>query len=152
MRTVSLTKSGARLALLCLLPAQLTAQALGAGVVAGRVHTRLGAEEPRAAARVRVSIVGSTLSAVTNGEGRFIVAGVPAGDRRVRVQLLGYVTAEVPVRVTAGDTARLDVTLEPGAQLLAALNVAARANDPGGSCPDRAIRAHRHADVLHRHL
>ena len=129
MRTVSFTKSGARLALLWLLPTQLAAQSIEAGVVAGRVRTRLGAEEPRVAARARVSIVGSTLSAVTNGEGRFLVARVPAGDRMVRVQLLGYLTADVPIRVIDGDTARLDVILEPGAQMLAALNIAARASE-----------------------
>src|SRR5215213_9077921 len=116
MRIDSLIKSGAWVALLWLAPAPLAAQALETGVVAGQVRTRLGAEEPRAA-RARVSIVGSVLSATTNGEGRFVVARVPAGDRVVRVQLLGYVTAEVPVRVAAGDTARIDVTLEPGAQL-----------------------------------
>ena len=121
--------SGARLLLLSLLPAQLAAQTLETGAVAGRVRTRLGAEEPRDAARARVSIVGSALSATANGEGRFLVARVPAGERVVRVQLLGYVTAELPVRVAAGDTTRIEVTLAPSAQLLAALEVAARATE-----------------------
>jgi hypothetical protein len=129
MRTVSFTKSRARLALLWLVPAQLAAQAPETGVVAGRVRTRLGGEEPRVAAGARVSIVGSALSAATNGDGRFLMTRVPTGERTVRVQLLGYLTESVPVRVTVGDTARIDVTLEPGAQLLAALNVAARANE-----------------------
>ena len=129
MRTVTFTKSGAHLALLCLVPAQLAAQRLETGVVAGRVRTRLGAEEPSDAARARVSIVGSTLSAVANGQGRFLIARVPAGERVVRVQLLGFVTAEVPVRVAEGDTTRVEVTLAPGAQLLAALDVAARATE-----------------------
>ena len=129
MRTVSFTKSGACIALLWLVPAQLAAQTLETGVVTGRVRTRLGTGEPSVAAGARVSIAGSALAAVTNRDGRFLVPRVPAGDRVVRVQLLGYLTREIPVRVAEGDTARIDVTLEPGAQLLAALNVAARATE-----------------------
>jgi TonB-dependent receptor-like protein len=54
---------------------------------------------------------------------------VPAGSFTLRVRLLGYRTAERAIRVRAGDTLRVDVTLLPEAQLLAPVRTDARAAD-----------------------
>jgi TonB-linked SusC/RagA family outer membrane protein len=53
----------------------------------------------------QVSVVGTTLRAVANAEGRYTIRSVPAGSHTVRVQLLGYTPKEQQVAVTAGGTA-----------------------------------------------
>ncbi|MGH7460976.1 MAG: TonB-dependent receptor plug domain-containing protein, partial [Longimicrobiales bacterium] len=74
----------------------------GPGIVAGQV-VRAGTTSPLVGAQVVV--VGSQLGALTNAEGRYIIRGVPAGNRTVRMQLMGYSAVDQAVTVTAGGTA-----------------------------------------------
>ena len=104
------------------------------GVVAGRVTARADSGSGVAAAvpivGAMVLTAGGTVAATTtDAGGRYVLAPVPAGTRTVRVRLLGYRTAERAVRVPAGDTVRLDVTLEPEAQQLAGVRTSARPAD-----------------------
>jgi hypothetical protein len=127
---VTLIRLGARGILFSLGPAVLAAQGPATGAVSGRVMIRAdsGAAAKPAPAAI-VSIVGTPLGTSTSENGRFVIERVPAGAITLRVRLLGYVTAERPVRVRAGDTTRVEVTLVPGAQLLTAVRTDARSAD-----------------------
>src|SRR5262245_37703594 len=56
------------------------------GIVAGRVTE---AETGAAIAGAAVTIIGTTLGAVTGEDGRFVIARVAGGTQRVRVTVLG---------------------------------------------------------------
>lgn len=91
---------------LVLLPAAVHAQQRGsiAGqVVDGSTNTPL--------VGVHVGVGGTTLGAVTNQEGRYVVTQVPAGTHELRISLLGYKSLNQTVSVTAGATATADVML-----------------------------------------
>jgi outer membrane receptor protein involved in Fe transport len=50
-------------------------------------------------------------SAVTNGNGDYILAFLPPGDYRVRFELQGFQTIETTVKVNAAQTQRVDATM-----------------------------------------
>jgi TonB-linked SusC/RagA family outer membrane protein len=76
--------------------------------ISGRV-TAEGTQQPLSDSRVYV--VGTTLIATTNAEGRYTIRGVPAGAAQVRVIRVGYQEQKKPVTLTAGQTATIDFTL-----------------------------------------
>jgi hypothetical protein len=78
------------------------------GVIAGIVIS--GDSVPLEAARVRV--LGSDLVSQTGADGRFTIAGVPAGRRTVEVTSIGYRAARQAVVVEPGDTSLLRFVLE----------------------------------------
>ena len=51
-----------------------------------------------------VWLVGTTLGAATDLDGRFAIEGVPVGEHEVRASYVGFEAAEVRVRVAAGGT------------------------------------------------
>jgi TonB-linked SusC/RagA family outer membrane protein len=63
-------------------------------------------------ADARVIVVGTSLFATTNGEGRYALRGVPAGTANLRVLRVGYAEIRRPVTVVAGETATLDLALQ----------------------------------------
>ena len=68
--------------------------------------------EPVAGARVAV---GDERKASTDGEGRFTLCGLPAGQSVVRARTIFHTEREVPVELVPGDTARLTVALHRSA-------------------------------------
>jgi outer membrane receptor protein involved in Fe transport len=75
------------------------------GRVRGRVtNSASGAPVPGA----QVFIAGDRQGGLTGSDGTYLIAGVPAGARTVRVRALGYQVVEKPVTVLAGGTASLD--------------------------------------------
>ena len=76
--------------------------------VAGRV-TEAGAGQP--ISDVQVFIIGTTLGAVTNQDGRYTIRAVPAGTYQVRAVRIGYVESKRPLTVVAGQMATLDFAL-----------------------------------------
>lgn len=109
----------ALLALLTLAAAPLSAQA---GRVAGRVVNPQG--EPVVAAQV--SVQGTALRTSTDVQGRYTLAGVPAGTHTVVASALGYSSKTVTgVNVAAGATATLDLSLATNTLQLEALTVTA---------------------------
>ena len=112
-----------------ILAASLTAR-LGAqtGVIAGRVlvHADTGAPLPAPASSVAVA---GLPTATTGLDGTFMMVNVPIGYVTVRVRFAGYREIQRTVRVTGGDTARLEIILRTDAQLLAAVRTDARAAD-----------------------
>jgi hypothetical protein len=52
--------------------------------------------------------VGTQLGGLANAEGRYLILNVPAGTHTVRMERIGYASAEQRVTVTAGQAARVD--------------------------------------------
>jgi TonB-dependent starch-binding outer membrane protein SusC len=87
-------------------PPDLVAQATG--TVQGRV-VEAATQRPLQAAQV--SIPGTGLGTLTNAAGNFLVTGVPAGERRVRVQIIGYTQMEQSVTVPANGAVTVNFEL-----------------------------------------
>jgi TonB-linked SusC/RagA family outer membrane protein len=75
------------------------------GTVQGRV-VDASSREPLPS--VQVSIPGTQRGTLTDREGNFRIAGVPAGQREVRVELIGYTSINRPVTVTADGTVTVE--------------------------------------------
>ena len=95
-------------ALALLLGSAAPSWAQATGTIRGAVTSANGM---RPLAGAQVSIPGTGLGTLTNASGQFLLINVPAGRHTVRVQMLGYGTAETPVSVTAGETATASVQL-----------------------------------------
>ena len=126
---MSFVRLGALGVLIGLAPALVAAQGPATGVVAGRVTVRADTGAATPAAGAAVTVIGSAISATVDTDGRFVLDRVLAGPLTVRVRLLGHRIAERSVLVPAGDTVRVDVTLEPDAQLLSAVRTVAKSPD-----------------------
>jgi Ca-activated chloride channel family protein len=88
-------------------PIELTAST--AGVIRGRVtDARSGNPLPGAV----VSVEGGHRTALTDGQGRFVLSGLTPGSHRVSVRYLGYAVATRDLTVTAADTMDAVVALE----------------------------------------
>jgi len=100
-------KAGAFLCVLLglLVSATLNAQA---GTISGQVVTE---RTSNPLANVQVAVVGTTLGALSDSEGRFTIAGVESGEHEVRAQRIGYRAVTRTVSVTEGETATVDFTL-----------------------------------------
>jgi TonB-dependent receptor len=82
----------------------------GYGRVAGRVvQTETGAGLTGA----QVVVSGTSIGAVTDDNGRYLLPRVPAGSQTVEATFLGRSTGSVPVNVSEGQTAIADFSLEP---------------------------------------
>lgn len=83
----------------------------------GTIYGRVGdAATGRPLAGATVQTVPSFARALTTDEGRFVLVGVPAGERTVRVELLGYHPVELErVQVRGGRSTELRVELQSAA-------------------------------------
>lgn len=91
-------------------PAPILAQT---GVIAG-VVSRQDSGDPIGQARVRVLLPagGSVAEVLSNAEGGFRIAGVPAGSYTIRVEAVGFESTDRDgVQVSSGDTVRLTFEL-----------------------------------------
>jgi iron complex outermembrane receptor protein len=85
------------------------------GQVTGSVTSSEGA---RPLSGASVSVAGTSLRAVTGADGRYTLAGVPAGTQRLTATTLGHAPTTLAVTVAAGQTATLNFTLSPTAVAL----------------------------------
>ena len=90
------------------LPAAAQAQATRT-TISGRV-TATGTSEPLGEGRVM--LVGTSIAATTNSDGRYTLRGVPTGTVEVRVIRVGYTEQKKSITVPAGGTATLDFQME----------------------------------------
>ena len=81
------------------------ASAQSSATVSGRV-TDVGSKAPLVGARV--AVIGTSLVTATNADGRYRIAGVPAGAQTVRVYLIGYKAGSRAMSPTAGGSETLD--------------------------------------------
>jgi TonB-linked SusC/RagA family outer membrane protein len=72
---------------------------------------------------VQVSVVGTTLGAVTDAQGRYRLAAVPAGTVRLRARRIGYASEDRTVTLTDGQSATVDFSLGVAALALDAMVV-----------------------------
>ena len=80
-------------------------------------------------------VEGTVLQAVSDGEGRFQLAGVPVGTQTVVVRFLGRQTVRAPVTVVSGQTVTLDIELRDAFVLEESVTVTA------GPIGDGEVRA-----------
>ncbi len=97
--------------LFCSLP--LHAQSFGA--IRGRV---VDSATNQGLTNVSVQVVGTQYGIATRVDGTFDLTRVPAGAQRLRARRIGYHSSEVPVTVTAGGTATVEITMLPQASVL----------------------------------
>jgi TonB-dependent starch-binding outer membrane protein SusC len=113
------------------------AVALGALLLAPRLQAQQGEVTGRVTdkasgqglANAQVSIVGTTLRALTAQDGRYRLINVPAGPATVRVAFIGYGTATQAVTVSPGAPAEVNLALVPAAVGLEAVVVTATGNE-----------------------
>jgi TonB-dependent starch-binding outer membrane protein SusC len=101
-----LSRLSALLVALAALPASLFAQ--GGGTITGRVT---GADTGQPIASATVTVEGASLRAVTDGQGRYTIRSVPAGNYTVSASTLGRESARRTTTVAADQTVTLDFTL-----------------------------------------
>jgi TonB-linked SusC/RagA family outer membrane protein len=99
---------GLPLAAFLLIAGPSQAEAQEPGVVEGTV---VSAETGEPLPGVQVSIVDTGLGSLTDDMGDFRISNVPAGEHRVRFQMIGYASRTEPVTVQAGEIATVDLDL-----------------------------------------
>lgn len=121
------------LAMFLLLAMAVPAAAQSVGTIRGTVSS-----EGRPISGAQITVADTRLGTITNSAGEFLIVGVPAGPRTIRVQMLGYERAEQGVTVSDGATAEVNFQLSPTAISLEELVVtgtaaAVRAREVGNS-------------------
>jgi TonB-dependent receptor len=83
---------------------------LAQGILTGMVSDSVG-KDILVGANILLS--GTALGGVSDREGKYRVTAIPEGSYRVRVSYIGYRTKETAVRITAGQTSVLNISLGP---------------------------------------
>jgi len=78
------------------------------GTIRGRV-TDVATTRPISSAQVMIP--GTTVGALTDERGMYLLLNVPAGQVTVQATALGYATVEQQINITAGETATVDFAL-----------------------------------------
>src|ERR1700744_4916204 len=117
--------------LVALLFASLTGRAQSSQVVRG-VVTDKTSEKPLAG--VSVTIPGTSLGAITDESGRYVLPAVPLGRHAIAFGSAGYHQITIPeVLVTAGHEVVLDAALEQRLVTLNTLTITARSTKKGAA-------------------
>ena len=112
---------------LILLPSLALAQ--GEGTITGKV-TRLDDNSPLPSVSVTVRTPQTSVTTVTGPDGQFTLRRVPEGPQTVTFRWLGYRPTEVQTTVQAGETATVNVGLQPLPVALTELVVSAPSRAP----------------------
>src|SRR5262245_49604355 len=103
----------------------LTAQTIPTGRVVGRV---IDATSGQGITDAGVSIVGTTMGTHSGVDGRFQIAGIPAGTVTIQVRRIGYAPKEVTgLLLAGGQTLEQNISLSAAAAQVAATVVTASA-------------------------
>jgi TonB-linked SusC/RagA family outer membrane protein len=116
---------GALVVALCLAAGVVQAQGQ-TGAITGAVTDRV-TNTPLSS--VRVSVLGTNRAAVTNQQGRYTLAGLPAGTYQVQATIIGYAATTNAATVAAGQAANVDFGLRPAAVSLDAVTVTTPAGE-----------------------
>jgi TonB-linked SusC/RagA family outer membrane protein len=117
------------------------------GTVAGRVTDQANGQ-PLAGARV--TVVGTSLIAQTNADGRYTLSRVPGGRVTVRVSAVGYGAASRAVTVNPGETAVVDLVLALSPYSLDELVVTSTGDQSKREVGNSVARIHADSLVLAR--
>jgi len=82
----------------------------GDGVIVGRVTDAVSKEQLNS---LNVLLVGRTKMVTTSKDGSFVINNVSSGTQVVKIWGLGWLTQERVIEVTANDTTRMDIELDP---------------------------------------
>ncbi len=82
----------------------------GQGIIKGTVSDSLTADQLKG---VRIILTGTTLNAVSDINGEFIITGIPAGDYILQASYLGYKEKKILVTVKSKETQLLNIELLP---------------------------------------
>lgn len=105
---------------LCVIAAAgVQAQSTDSGTIVGRILNESGAPLPGAVVR----IVGTSLEATTDLEGRFRIALAPVGTQTLEVEYLGYDGQSAEVEIETGVTVQREFVLMPGTKFFGAVVV-----------------------------
>jgi TonB-dependent SusC/RagA subfamily outer membrane receptor len=85
------------------------ARAQSAGAIRGRI-TEAGSGQPISG--VQISITGTQRGTITDQTGAYLIPGVPAGQREVRITHIGFGSATRTVTVVAGESVTLDLQMQ----------------------------------------
>jgi hypothetical protein len=107
-------------------PAPAAGQARAFAEIRGLVRTPSEVPVPGA----EVSVLGDSLSALTDSDGRFVLKGVPPGVHVVRVRRIGYRAQYLAATLHAGEQQEVTIALTPGVYELPELAVTARLAKP----------------------
>jgi outer membrane receptor protein involved in Fe transport len=77
----------------------------------GRVNGTVLEKGKEPVAFANVVILGTKQGAMTDENGKFVIAGVPVGTHQIRVQALGFEATTVEVQVNAGQIAAVTITV-----------------------------------------
>jgi len=123
--------------------------AIGAGAaLAQQQGTISGVVTDRAAGTalgsVRVSVLNTNRSTLTNQQGRYTIQALPAGTYQVQAAIIGYAAVTSPATVTPGQAATVDFALRSAAVSLDAVVVTSpageqRARETGNSVTNIAL-------------
>ena len=91
-----------------------------AGTITGTVVDQ-GSGRPLS--EVQVSVIGTQRGAITDQQGRYRIAGVPAGAQQVRVRRVGYASSTIAVTVAAGQSATANFSVAVAATQLQEVTV-----------------------------
>lgn len=116
----------------------LPAPAGAAAAVSGQVRH---AATLKPLAEVAVVIEGTSLVAVTDAQGRFSIANVPAGTYHIAISQPGFVPIRTDVTVGAASPAPLDILLAPGVHYTEVVSVSPEARDPFESYQPTSVLA-----------
>ncbi len=107
----------------------VSAPALVAQGSTGKIEGTVQDPSGQPVANAQVRIVGTAFATTANPAGYYFFNSVPAGEYSIRVNYVGYAPKEVAgFRVQSGQTATLNVTLDPTTVEITAIEVVAAAN------------------------
>jgi hypothetical protein len=78
----------------------------------GTIHGHIYAEWGEPLRDVRVSVLGTSATGRTDGEGHFMFIGIPTGTKTVRIEEDRFLPEERKVTLGAGESAHVEVTLK----------------------------------------
>src|SRR5437762_3111059 len=90
----------------------LGATALPAQTQTGTIAGRVAASNEQPLLGAQIHLVGTGLGTRTGEGGRYTIVNVPAGQYRLRAQMLGHRPVEQAITVTAGATTTQDFTMK----------------------------------------
>lgn len=96
--------------LCCFLSGEITAQTGHQTTLTGTVHD---ANTARPLANANVFLDHTLRGTASSRDGRFTIAGVPAGDYQLVVSMMGYRTWRQKIAVRAGESIALQIRLQP---------------------------------------
>jgi TonB-linked SusC/RagA family outer membrane protein len=116
----------------------LVLSAGGLSAQTGTISGRISSADNQALAGAQVHLIGTGLGTRARDNGRYTIVNVPAGQYRLRAQMLGHRPVEDSITVIAGQTVTRDLTMQVAALALDELVItgtagAARQREIGNS-------------------